>query len=147
MTFHVSSGAHRRTLIVTALSAAMLIPATASFADTPTGTIVGTVTCGADEITAAPNTRIAVDGMSLSATSDSTGKFTLLNVPAGPLLNIAAHADPSGSVSATRYNVSVWAGTVTDIGNLDLAVCPQQQSDVMLPQPSQWSPDQQGNLY
>lgn len=145
MAFHISSSACKRALIVTALSAAMLMPAT-SFADSPTGTIVGTVTCGADEATAAPNARIAVDGMSLSATSDAAGKFTLLNVPAGQMLNVNVLADSSGSISATRYNVSISAGSVTDIGNLDLVVCPQQPADT-LPQPDQWSPDQQGNGY
>jgi len=150
MVFHVSSAAHKRALIVTALSAVLLIPATAGFADQssgPTGTIVGTVTCGPDETTAAPNARIAVDGLSLSATSDAAGKFTLVNVPAGELLNIDALADSAGSVSATRYNVTVSANAVTDIGNLDLVACPQQQPADTLPEPSQWSPDQQGNGY
>ena len=150
MVFDFSSTTCKRALIVTALSAALLSPATSSLADTssaPTGTIVGTVTCGPDETTAAPNARIAVDGMNLSATSDSAGKFTLLNVPSGQLLNIDALADPSGTVSTTRYNVSVTAGAVTDIGNLDLVACPQPQSLDQLPQPNQWSPDQQGNLY
>jgi hypothetical protein len=150
MVFHFLSAAPRRTLIVTALSAALLIPATASFADSssgPTGTIVGTVTCGADAITAAPNARIAVDGLSVSTTSDSAGKFTLSNVPAGQLLNIDALADPAGSVSATRYNVTISANSVTDIGNLDLAACPQAPAPVVLPEPNQWSPDLQGNGY
>ena len=150
MAFHFSSPAPRRALIVTALSAALLVPATASLAATPagpTGTVVGTVSCGADETTAAPNARIAVDGMSLSATPDAAGKFTLLNVPTGQSFNIDALADPSGAVSATRYNVSVSAGAVTDIGNLDLAVCPRPQSVDTSAQPNQWSPDLQGNLY
>lgn len=150
MAFHFSSAAARPALIVTALLAAMLVPATASFAATPsapTGTIVGTVTCGADESTAAPHATIAVDGMNLTTSPDASGKFTLLNVPTGQLLNIDALADPSGNVSATRYNVSVSAGAVMDIGNLDLAVCPRPQAPDTSAQPSQWSPDQQGNLY
>jgi hypothetical protein len=147
MAFRFSRATPRRALIVTALSAALLLPATASFADPSTGTIVGTVTCGPDEITAASNARIAVDGMNLSTTADAAGKFTLLNVPSGQLLNIDALGDSSGSVSTTRYNVSVVADAVTDIGNLDLVVCPQQQSIDTSAQPNQWSPDLQGNLY
>ena len=150
MAFHVSSVAPMRALIVTSLFAALLVqprrasPATPS---APTGAIVGTVTCGADEATPALSARIAVDGMNLSASPDAAGKFTLLDVPAGQVLNINAFADRSGAVSTTRYNVSVPAGAVTDIGNLDLAVCPQPQSLDTSPRPSQWSPDQQGNLY
>jgi len=130
MIFAFSSAARRRALLVTALSAALLVPATATLAatpSTPTGTLVGTVTCGPDEVTAAPQARIAVDGMDLSTHADASGKFTLLNVPTGQLLQIDAQADPSGAVTTSRYNVSAQAGAVTDIGNLDLVACPTSQ--------------------
>ena len=151
MAFHLSSPAPRLVLIVvTALSVALVVPATMSLAatpPTPTGTIVGTVTCGADETTPAPSARIAVDGTNLTASPDAAGKFTLLEVAAGPVLNIDALADPSGAVSATRYNVSIPADVVTDIGNLDLPVCPQPQPAAPSFEPNQWSPDSNGNLY
>lgn len=150
MAFHLSSAASRRALLATALFAALLVPATVSFAANPsvsTGTIVGTVTCGADEATPAPSARIAVQGMSVTTSPDTGGKFTLSDVPAGQMLNIDAQTDASGTVSATRYNVSVSAGSVTDIGNLDLAVCPQPQPAAPAFEPNQWSPDQQGNGY
>ncbi len=131
MTFHFSSAIRRRAVIVTALSAALLAPATTTLAATPfapTGTLVGTATCGADAVTPAPRARIAVDGMNLSTSTDSAGKFTLTNVPSGQLLQIDALADSSGAVTSIRYNVSVQAGAVTDIGNLDLVACPAPQS-------------------
>ena len=132
MSFGFSSAAARRTLLVAALSTALLAPATATLAaspSAPTGTVVGTVTCGPDEDTSAPQARIVVDGMNLSTVADGSGKFTLLNVPTGQLLTIDALADPAGAVTSTRYNVSVAPGGVTDIGNLDLAAC-------TLPQPT-----------
>ena len=51
MAFHGSSAAPIRALMVTSLFAALLVPATASFAarpSVPTCMIVGTVTCYAD---------------------------------------------------------------------------------------------------
>ena len=147
MAFRLSRATASRALIVTALSAVLLVPATVSFAANPsesTGTIVGTVTCGADELTPAASARITVHGMSATASPDAAGKFTLLDVPADQVVNIDAFADPSGGVSATRYNVSVSAGTVTDIGNLDLSVCPQAQPAAPAFEPNQWSPDSSG---
>jgi hypothetical protein len=136
MIFGFSSAATRRALIVTALSAAMLVPATSTLAAAPTGTVVGTVTCGPAQETPAPQATIAIDGMRLSTTADSAGKFTLTNVPAGQLLSVDALADPAGAVTTTRYNISIAPDTVTDIGNLDLVACPSIQPADTTPMPS-----------
>jgi hypothetical protein len=133
MKFHFSSAA-----VVTALCAALLVPAASTFAapqPAPSGTIVGTVTCGADEQTPAPLARIAVEGMQLSTTADGSGNFTLVNVPSGELVTVDALTDASGAAVTSRYNVSVQADSITDIGNLDLTVCPSPQT-----QPAETSP-------
>ncbi len=126
MTLRLSSAA-----LVAVLCAALIVPAASSFAATqtsPTGIVIGTVTCGPAEETPAPQARIAIEGIDLATSADSSGKFTLVNVPTGQFLTIDASTDPSGAEVTSRYNVSVQAGSITDIGNLDLTVCPAAQS-------------------
>jgi hypothetical protein len=144
MRLHLTSAARRRALIVVALCSALVVPATASFAapdSQTTGTMVGSVTCGPAEETPAAQARIAVEGMDLATSTDSAGKFTLANVPTVQFLTVDAMADPSGLGVVSRYNVAVQPGAVTDIGNLDLSVCPQPQPALS----SEQTPDELDN--
>ena len=118
-----------RLILAGLLATSLLLPTTASAAPSPSGTLVGTVTCGADEVTHAPNIRVAVDGLPLSTHTDGTGKFTLSNVPAAQSFTIKAIGSPDAFSVAGRANVAVQPGQTLDIGNLDLAVCPRPASD------------------
>ena len=110
-------------LTIALLASSLLVPTAASAAPGPAGTLVGTVTCGADELTPAANIRVAVDGLPLSTHTDGTGKFTLSNVPASQSFTIDAVGSPDAFSVASRANVAVQPGQTLDIGNLDLAVC------------------------
>ncbi len=114
-----------RGLSVVFLTMSLMLPATASatVVAPPTGTLVGNVTCGADELTPAPHIVVAAEGLSLRTTTDGSGKFTLLNVPAGQTLTIDAMADPETSFVASRSNIVVQAGETLDVGSMDLAIC------------------------
>jgi hypothetical protein len=85
------------------------------------GTLVGSVTCGPNESSLAPNTVVSIAGIDLSTHSDASGGFRLVGVPTGQLFTVEAVSD---SAVADRFNVSAQAGQVLDIGALDLAVCP-----------------------
>jgi hypothetical protein len=130
MTGMRSSTATGRLLISAAASAALLMSAVSStFAapvpQQPVATVVGTVTCGADELAPASRAVVTIPGSDLSARADENGKFTLAQVPAGQALTIEAMSDPLGNVVSSRQDISLQAGETLDIGNLDLAVCPQ----------------------
>jgi hypothetical protein len=88
----------------------------------PTGTVVGTVTCGPDN-SQAPDApvMVGVAGMDLTTQSDPDGNFVLL-VPAAQMLSVQA---VTGDADAIRPNVSVDQGQTLAIGTLDLNVCPQ----------------------
>ena len=87
----------------------------------PTGTLVGSVTCGPnDQSTDAPAT-VAIPGTDLSTHADASGDF-VLPVPASQTFTIEA-LSPSGANLASRTDVSVGAGQTLDVGALDLAVC------------------------
>jgi hypothetical protein len=111
------------------LATSLLLPAAASAAPGPSGTLVGTATCGADELTHAANVRVAIEGLPLSTHTDGTGKFTLSNVPASQSFTLAAVGSPDAFSMASRANVAVQPGQTLDVGNLDLAVCSRPISD------------------
>lgn len=124
-----SSTATSRLLISAAASAALLLTAVSStFAapvpQQPVATVVGTVTCGADEIAPASQALVTIPGSGLSVRADGSGRFTLGQVPAGQELTVQA-SDPQGTVTSSRPDISLQAGETLDIGNLDLAACPQ----------------------
>jgi hypothetical protein len=107
------------------LAAGLLLPTAASAGPlVPSGTVVGTVTCGAAEQTHATNIVVMVEGLGLSTHTDATGKFSLTGVPVSQGLTIDALGSPDAFTMASRYNVAVQAGQTVDIGNLDLSVCP-----------------------
>jgi hypothetical protein len=107
------------------LAGSLLLPAMASAGPlVPSGSIVGTVTCGADEVTHASNVVVTIDGLGLSTHTDASGKFSLSGVPVAQGLTIEALGSPDAFTMASRYNVAVQAGQTVDIGNLDLSVCP-----------------------
>jgi hypothetical protein len=88
-----------------------------------TATLVGTVTCGADEVTPAGNAVVSVAGLKVQTRTDSGGRFTLTDVPAGQQVRIDAADDPQSSMNS-RFNVRTQPGQTLDIGSIDLVVCP-----------------------
>ncbi len=130
MTGMRSSTATGRLLISAAASAALLMTAVSSTFAAPVSqqsvaTVVGTVTCGANEDAPAARAVITIAGSDVSVRADEGGKFTLAQVPAGQALTVEAMSDPLGEVVSSRSDISLQAGETLDIGNLDLAVCPQ----------------------
>ena len=135
MTGMRSSSATTRVLISAAASAALLMTAVSStFAapvtvpQQPVATVVGTVTCGPSEEAPASQAVVSVAGSDISVRAGEGGKFTLAQVPTGQALTIEAMSDPLGTVVSTRPDVSLQAGETLDIGNLDLATCPQPEA-------------------
>jgi hypothetical protein len=139
MTTLGSTPTRLRALAAGLLAGGLLIPASAIYASpiSPTGTITGTVTCGDAATTPAPAT-IAVEGIKLSTSADTSGNFTLTGLPASQTFTIDAVGD--AQTSSRRY-VSVQPGETVDIGNLDLAVCPQPRESADSSQ-SSWSQEQ-----
>jgi len=119
----------RRAVVAGALAVALLLPGsiTAAAQAISTGTVVGSVTCGADAITPAANAVVTPEGLDMRAQTDGIGQFVLRNVPAGQSLTIDV-SDSQGSERTSRYNVVVPAGATLDIGSLDLVFCPQVAS-------------------
>src|SRR5918911_2533384 len=111
------------------LATSLLVPTAASAAPGSSGTLVGTVTCGAAEETHAANIRVAIEGLPLSTHTDGTGKFTLSNVPASQSFTIDAVGSPDAFSVASRANVAVQPGQTLDSGNLDLTVCSRPAAD------------------
>src|SRR5215831_9333666 len=89
-----------------------------------TGTLVGAVTCGADEITPAGNAVVSVAGLNVQTRTNSGGRFTLADVPAGQQLRIDAADDPQQSSVNSRFNVVAQPDQILDVGSIDVAVCP-----------------------
>jgi hypothetical protein len=89
-----------------------------------TGTLVGTVTCGADEITPAGNAVVSVAAFNVETRTGSGGRFTLTDVPAGQRIRIDAATDKQQSSMSSRYDLVTEPGQTLDIGSIDLAVCP-----------------------
>jgi hypothetical protein len=116
-----------RAAVVGLLACSLLVPAAASAGPlVPSGTVVGTVTCGADEVTHAGNVVVMIEGLGLSTHTDAAGKFRLIGVPTAQGLTIDALGSPDAFTTASRSNVAVQAGQTVDIGNLDLSVCPSR---------------------
>jgi hypothetical protein len=119
------SVAPKRVIVVGLLAGGLLLPGAAFAAPAgPTGTLVGTVTCGAAEETQPSGIMVVVDGMDLSTHTDRGGTYALV-VPALASFTIEALGGPGANAVASRYNVVVQPGQSLDIGNLDLSVCPQ----------------------
>ena len=115
------------------LAYGLLTPLSAAAASLPstgtgTGTLVGSITCGGDEVRPAAHASVAVEDINVLTHADSTGRFILRGVPAARNFTIDALSDPTGSLVTSRYNVNVQPGQTLDIGSMDLAVCPQPAS-------------------
>ena len=89
-----------------------------------TGTLVGSITCGADEITPAANAIVFVPAFNVETRTGSGGRFTLTDVPAGQQIRIDAATDQQHSSMSSRNYLVTEPGQTLDIGSLDLAVCP-----------------------
>jgi hypothetical protein len=124
--FSRSRRASLRSVITGVFTIAILLPGSVSAAtEAPsTGTLIGSVTCGADGLAPAINAVVAPEGLSLQTRTNSAGQFTLSNVPAARMLTIDAASDSQGTAETTRYNVAVQPGETLDIGSMDLVICP-----------------------
>jgi hypothetical protein len=119
------SGALRAS-VISAFAFGLLVPTgvLAAGESPSTGTLVGAVTCGPEEITPAANALVSVAGIGVVTRADSSGRFTLTDVPAGQPVRVDAATDPQNSWMSSRYNVVAQPGQLLDIGSVDLAACP-----------------------
>jgi hypothetical protein len=116
-----------RAALVALAACSLLVPAAAMAGPVPpTGTVVGTVSCGAAEVDHAAHILVSLEDIGMSTHTDGSGKFILSNVPANRGFTVDAVGSPDAFVVSSRYNVVVQAGQTVDIGNLDLSVCPHQ---------------------
>src|SRR5580765_7345982 len=108
----------RRGVVAGGLALAMLLPGSleAAAQSASTGTVVGSVTCGADAITPAANVVVGTKGIKLQTRTGSVGQFRLSNVPADQSLTIDV-TNPQDSVQISRYNVMVRPGETLDVGS------------------------------
>jgi hypothetical protein len=115
-----------RASVISAFAFGLLVPTgvLAAGESASTGTLVGAVTCGADEITPAANAYVSVAGLSVVTRADSSGRFTLTDIPAGQSVRVDAATDPQDSWMTSRYNVVADPGQLLDIGSVDLGACP-----------------------
>lgn len=132
----------RRTATLAVFASALLLPGSAFAAQNQpaTGTLVGSVTCGDAAITPAANAIVMLESGNVEARSEGNGRFTLTNVPSQKSFTVDALTDSQASATSSRYDVSVQPGETLDIGNLDLAACPQPAAA-----PQDETPTQQDN--
>src|SRR5215467_2070641 len=98
MNFHPRTESLRAAAIgMVVLALALTGSVSAATEQTSTGTLVGAVTCGAAEITPAANAVVVVQGLSVKTRTDTSGRFTLTDVPAGQGVTIDAAVDPQES--------------------------------------------------
>jgi hypothetical protein len=121
-----------RAAAVGAFASGLLLPSGVFAAEqggtTSTGTLVGAVTCGADEITPAANAVVSIAGLNMETRTDGGGRFTLTNVPAGQPFRVDAATDQQQSFMSSRFYVVTEPGQTLDIGSMDVAVCPLPSS-------------------
>jgi hypothetical protein len=116
----------RATSVALLTAGVLFAPAIASAAPAPnSGTLVGSVTCGADEAAPASHISVGVSGVNLNTVTDAAGNFVLNGVPALQNVTIVAVSDPEASVETSRANISVEPGQTLNVGSIDLAVCGQ----------------------
>jgi hypothetical protein len=113
------------------LTCAFLASSIVASADT-SATVVGQVTCGADELTPASHIVVVAQGLQLQTVTDDTGHYALTNLPSGISVTIEAVSDPQASVVVSRGAIVLGSGQTLDIGSMDLAVCGQP----VTPQPT-----------
>jgi carboxypeptidase family protein len=125
----------QRSLRLIALSGlvagALLAPAAANAQSSAgSATVVGRVTCGPDEESAAPRAVISIEGMNLISRTDASGAFMLGGIPASQNLTLDASTD---GFTVSRYNITLQPGQTLDIGSLDLATCPRAPETIQSP--------------
>ena len=85
--------------------------------------MVGAVTCGPAEDAPASHIVVTAEGTTVQTLTDGTGKFSLVGLPAAQNFTVEAISDPEGSLTTSRYNVTVQPGETPDIGSMDLGIC------------------------
>jgi hypothetical protein len=100
-------------------------------------TVVGQITCGADENTPAAHIEVVAEGLALQTQTDDTGRFALADLPAGQAITIEAVSDPEASLVVKRGGLVLEAGETLDVGSMDLPVCgqpvaPQSDQDYLV---------------
>jgi hypothetical protein len=105
----------------------------ASASAASSASVVGQITCGADENTPAVHIAVVAEGLEIQTQTDDTGRFQLVDLPAGTPVTIEAISDPQASVVVKRGGLVLEAGETLDVGSMDLAVCGQP----VAPQPDQ----------
>lgn len=111
-----------------AFAISMLLPSAVSAANeggaASTGTLVGAVTCGADEVTPASNAVIFISALNMETRADSGGRFRLNDIPTGQPVRVDAANDLQQSSMNSRFNVVIEPGQTLDVGSIDIGVCP-----------------------
>ena len=130
------SSALIRLMSVGLLTCAFELSSGAAAAAAP-ATIVGHVTCGADEETPAAHILVVAQGLELQTVTDGTGHFALTDLPTRQPITIQAVSDPEASIVVSRTLVTLGSGETLDVGSMDLAVCgqpvaPQTDEDVLV---------------
>lgn len=119
--FYVN-GARVRVAAVGLLAGSLLLPGAVVAAPAPTGTLVGTVSCGQGSSPLA-NASVWAEGLDHATSTAQGGRFTLIGVPAATMFTLDA-ADPFSPSVTSRYDVTVQPGETLDVGALNLQVCP-----------------------
>ena len=127
---------HLRGIGIGLVTVALLASSGAASAESD-GTLVGRITCGADEITPAAHIVVAAEGLHLQTVTDDTGHFTLPDLPTEQPITVEAISDPQASLTVSRSGLVLEPGETLDIGSIDLAVCgqpaaPQSDQEVLV---------------
>src|SRR5579884_818336 len=107
----------RHLAIAGLLGSTLLLPG-AALADSaaPTGTLTGTITCGADEVAPAAHALVGIQGLPAAVQTDATGHFEL-SAPASQTLTLQAASDPQDTFVSSRYDVVVQPGQTLNVGS------------------------------
>jgi hypothetical protein len=106
------------------MTCALLFSSAAASAASP-ASVVGQITCGADEATPAVHIEVVAEGVQVQTQTDDTGRFELMDLPTGTPITIDAISDPQASLIVKRGGLVLEAGETLDVGSMDLPVCGQ----------------------
>jgi hypothetical protein len=102
-----------------------LLFGSASASAASSASVVGQITCGADESAPAVHIQVVAEGLQVQTQTDDTGRFELMDLPSGTPVTIDAISDPQASLIVKRGGLVLEAGETLDVGSMDLPVCGQ----------------------